>query len=183
MATRFPVRRLTPRERRRVEESVRGLPYYRSRLRIVAGHGLDQRGIHAASFVPHRRIVVDGSLLMRQRELRRILYHEIFHFVLFHLGNPLRQSYRALLRREWGEGARGELGWSAENAKRFVTAADLRRRSRRWREYCCESFCDAAAWFCLHERGRHEEWTLKPRFRERRRRWFSASDVLPRLQL
>jgi hypothetical protein len=183
MATRFPTRRLTPRERRRVEESVGKLPYYRPSLRILAGRGLDRRGIHAASFVPHRRIVVDGGLLARRRELRRILYHEIFHFVWTRLGNPLRRSYEGVLRREWREGARGELGWSAETAKLLLTASDVRRRSRRWREYCCESFCDAGAWFCLGENRAHEEWTLKPRFRERRRRWFSAADVLPRLQL
>jgi hypothetical protein len=183
MAQSFPTRRLKPAERRRVKDSVHRLPYYKGRLDIVAGHGLHRQGIHAASFVPRRRIVVDRRLLARRRELRRILYHEIFHFVWTRLGNPLRRAYAGLLRREWREGARGELGWSSEMAKRAVTAGDLRGGSRRWRDYCCESFCDSAAWFCLGGRPDHEEWTLKPRFRERRRRWFTAADVLPRLQL
>jgi len=183
MAPPFPTRSLTPAERRRVDDSVRTLPYYERRLKIVAGRGLDRRGLHAASFVPHRRIVVDPGLLARQRELRRILYHEIFHFVWTRLGNPLRRSYEDLLRREWREGARGELGWPAEQAKAALDPAEVRRRSRRWREYCCESFCDSAAWFCLRGRPDHREWTLRPRFCERRRRWFAASDVLPRLRL
>ena len=183
MEAKFPTRGLTADEQRRVEDSVRRLPYFRSRLRILAGHGLDGHGLHAASFVPRRRIVLDRRLLRRQGELRRILYHEIFHFVWTRLGNPLRLSYEELLRRERDEGARGELGWSAEQVKLALAAADVRRRSRRWREYCCESFCDAAAWFCLSGRPGHEEGTLKPRFRERRARWFQASDVLPRLQL
>ncbi len=183
MEARFPTRRLTAEERRRVEESVRPLPYFRARLRILAGHGLDGQGLHAASFLPRGHIVLDRRLLRRQRELRRILYHEIFHFVWTRLGNPLRLSYERLVRREWREGARGELGWSAEQVKVALAAADVRRRSRRWREYCCESFCDAAAWYCLSGRPGHEEWTLKPRFRERRARWFQASDVLPRLRL
>ena len=114
---------------------------------------------------------------------RSILYHEIFHFVWARLGNPLRQSYEELLRREWDEGARGEMGWSAEARKLALTPARVRRRTRQWSGYVCESFCDSAAWFCLPGRHTHEEWTLKPRFRRRRRRWFLAADVLPRLHL
>ena len=161
---------------------MRRLPYYRPRLRISAGQGLEERGLHAAAFVPRRHIVVAGGLLARSAELRRILYHEIFHFVWTRLGNPLRLSYEEVLRRERCEGARGELGWSAEQGKSALSAADVRGRSRRWREYVCESFCDSAAWFCLDGRPHHEEWTLRPRFRRRRRHWFSTSDVLPRLQ-
>jgi hypothetical protein len=183
MDPRFPTRRLKTRERSLVDEMLQSLPYFRPRLRIEAGDGLDHRGLHAASFLPRRRIVVDQRLLERQRELRRILYHEIFHFVWTRLGNPLRLSYERLLRREWRDGARGELGWSAERHKEALLDSDVRRRTRRWREYCCESFCDSAAWFCLRGRPVHAEWTLKPRFRERRGRWFQASDVLPRLQL
>jgi hypothetical protein len=183
MQTQFPSRRLTRSERRQVIEVLGALPYVRKGLRIEAGDGLHRRGLHAATFVPRRHIVVDRALLKKQRELRRILYHELFHLVWSRLGNPLRRSYEELLRREWRESARGELGWSAERVKRGLKAADVRRRVRRWREYCCESFCDSAAWFCLRGRQEHEEWTLRPRFRERRRRWFAASDVLPRLRL
>ncbi|MBI3693770.1 MAG: hypothetical protein HY238_02865 [Acidobacteria bacterium] len=99
------------------------------------------------------------------------------------LGNPLRQSYEELLRREFAEGARGELGWSAEGSKSALSAAQVRRRSRQWLDYASESFCDSAAWFCLPGGRPHREWTLRPRFRQRRRRWFLAADILPRLQL
>ena len=181
--TRSELRHLTPSERRRVNHWLDRLPYYRSRLRIVVGNGLDRRGMHAASFLPQRHIVLDEDLVTKHRELARILYHEIFHFVWARLGNPLRQSYEDLLVREWSEGARGELGWSAEQRKVALAGDEVRRRSRQWSDYVCESFCDSAAWFCLERRREHLEWTLKPRFRQRRRRWFLASDVLPRLQL
>jgi len=175
--------RLTAEERQRVNRWLARLPYYRQGVRVVAGEGL--KDMHAASFVPQRRIVLDRRLLRRQRELARILYHEIFHFVWFRLGNPLRQSYGRLLRREWAEGARGELGWSAEGRKRVLRRGPARFRGRRWAEYVCESFCDSAAWFVLDAGGRaeHEEWTLKPRFRQRRAQWFRTSDLLPRLRL
>ncbi len=166
-----------------MNQTLERLPYYRPLLRILAGDGLDRRGMHAASFLPQRHIVLDRDLLDDRRELARILYHEIFHFVWARLGNPLRQSYEEILRREWTEGARGELGWSAEQRKLALARLDVRRRARSWLEYVCESFCDSAAWFCLEGRPAHQEWTLKPRFRQRRRRWFQASDVLPRLRL
>lgn len=202
MAARAPkgLQPLSPAERARVELWLRRLPYYRPLLRIFVGDGLGEKGrqllvgvrgpasrMHAASFVPHRRVVLDRSLLRNrrknQRELARILYHEVFHFVWARLGNPLRQSYEGLLRREWEECARGELGWSAEMRKLTLTRRQVRNRERAWSEYVCESFCDSAAWFCLAGPHRHPEWTLKPRFRERRRRWFLAADVLPRLRL
>jgi hypothetical protein len=183
MGTEIATRRLTAEERRIVRGVLGALPYLRQGLRIEAGEGLGRRGLHAATFVPRQRIVVDRALLKKQRELRRILYHELFHLVWTRLGNPLRRSYDELLRREWREGARGELGWSAERVKLELRAADVRRQTQRWRDYCCESFCDSAAWFCLRGRSGHAEWTLRPRFRERRRRWFTASDVLPRLTL
>lgn len=191
------LRPLTAAERARVNRWLERLPYYRPLLRIRVGKGLAEKGrrltagasgadssMHAASFVPRRQIVIDQPLLERPRELARILYHEVFHFVWARLGNPLRQSYEEMLRREWAEGARGELGWSAEMRKlALAEGKPWAARGRRWADYVCESFCDSAAWFCLSGRGRHEEWTLKPRFRQRRRRWFLAADILPRLQL
>ena len=52
---------------------------------------------------------------------------------------------------------------------------------RRWREYLCESFCDTAAWL-YSGLPSHEEFTLAPRFRRPRARWFadrfSASRLL-----
>jgi hypothetical protein len=43
------------------------------------------------------------------------------------------------------ERARGEAGWSAEWRKAALSDADRRHRTRRWREYACEAFCDSAA--------------------------------------
>src|ERR1035441_9078694 len=55
--------------------------------------------------------------------------------------------------------AGGELSVSAEWRKRALRAADIDGRTRRWREYCCESFCDTAAWL-YSARELHEEFTL-----------------------
>jgi hypothetical protein len=79
-----------------------------------------------------------------------------------------------VLAAELRAGARGELGWSAEWRKRALAPADLAARTRRWREYCCESFCDTAAWLFAGLPG-HSEFTLAGRWRERRRRWFLES--------
>jgi hypothetical protein len=48
------------------------------------------------------------------------------------------------------------------------------RTGRAWRDYVCESFCDTAAWLYSGVR-RHPEFTLAPRFRERRAAWFEAA--------
>jgi hypothetical protein len=97
--------------------------------------------------------------------------HELFHFAWLRAGNPTRLGYEAVLRAEQAAGARGELGWSAEWRKSGLRAGDLESRSRRWREYCCESFCDTAAWLYSGV-ARHTEFTLAPRFHARRRAWF-----------
>jgi hypothetical protein len=126
--------------------------------------------VHAASFIRKRRIVLDRGLALQPRELSRILIHELFHFVWLRLGNGGRASWEELLKGEFRRRARGELGWSAERVKRSLTPADVERRSRRWRDYCCESFCDSAA----HVFGRihrHPEMTLHTVFRRARRRW------------
>ncbi len=118
-----------------------------------------------------RDIVLEAGLISRPRELRRIFLHELFHFVWLRAGNGMRRSFEVLLARELEQGARGELGWSAEQRKRSLSQADPRRRTRRWREYACESFCDSAA--CIYSgSARHSEYTLAARFRERRRVWF-----------
>jgi hypothetical protein len=136
----------------------------------------DRHGpVHAGSFLRERRIAVDCT----RAEIPRIFVHELFHFVWLRAGNPVRLSYERLLLAEHSAGARGELGWSAEWRKERLTAlAKHPRRSdpdRPWREYCCESFCDTAAW--LFGGGgarwaRHREFTLAARFRGRRRTWF-----------
>ena len=140
-------------------------------IRIEKASGLrDRRGsVHAGSFLRERRIAFDCS----RAEFPRIFVHEVFHFVWLRAGNPLRGSWGALLESELAVHARGELGWSAEWRKERLRATDISRRTRRWREYCCESFCDTAAWLYSGTR-RHTEFTLKSRFREGRRAWFAA---------
>jgi hypothetical protein len=131
---------------------------------------VDRHGpVHAGSFLRERRIALNCT----RAELPRILVHEVAHFVWLRLGNPARRSYEALVRGEIAAHTRGELGWSAEWRKRALTAEDIAGRSRRWREYCCESFCDSAAWRWAGV-VRHEEFTLASRRRESRRAWFAA---------
>lgn len=136
---------------------------------IERAHGLSSRGqaVHAGSFLRKRRIAFDCT----RAEFPRIFVHELFHFTWLRAGNPARFAWERLMHDELEAGAGGELGWSAEWRKRALDAGDRRRRSRRWREYCCESFCDTAAW--LYSGGpRHPEFTLAARFRAARRTWF-----------
>jgi hypothetical protein len=128
--------------------------------------------VHAATFLREGRIILDSALTRRPGELRRIFVHELFHFVWWKLGNARRKSWEALLAGEMARGARGELGWSAEVRKEKLTARDMENRTRAWREYCCESFCDSGASNVLETRN-HDEFTLAERFREKRRKWLS----------
>lgn len=143
----------------------------------------DARGaVHSGTFLHERRMVIDAALKRRPRELARIFVHELFHFAWVRLGNPRRRSWEGLLARELGEGAGGELGWSAEWRKDALAPHHRRARTRRWREYCCESFCDTAA-YLFAGAGRHAEFTLDARFRAARRRWFAASGVTKRISI
>ncbi|MGA3027400.1 MAG: hypothetical protein ABSF98_21795 [Bryobacteraceae bacterium] len=126
--------------------------------------------VHAATFIRQRRIVLDRALLRRRGELGRILVHELFHFVWVRLSNAQRDGYGAALADELEARARGELGWSAQMRKGMLAS----RAGRAWREYVCESFCDTAAWLYSGVK-RHQEFTLAPRFRERRAAWFEAA--------
>ena len=129
----------------------------------------DGRGeAHAGSFLRHRRMVIACS----RAEFPRVFVHEWFHFAWLRAGNPLRRDFEALLAAEYRAGARGELGWSAEWRKNALSGAEVRRRARRWREYCCESFCDTGAWLYAGV-ARHAEFTLAARFRGRRQAWFA----------
>jgi hypothetical protein len=136
--------------------------------------------VHAGTFLRRREVVLDAALLRSPRELARILVHEIFHFVWVRLGNRTRRSYEDLLREEIRRGAKGELGWSAERRKRVLRRRDMEGRTRCWREYACESFCDTAAWLFGGAR-RHAEFTLPPGFRRRRRAWFCHAEGLERI--
>ncbi len=128
----------------------------------------DRRGpVDAGAFLHQRRIAFNCPA----REIERIFAHELFHFAWWRAGNPARRSFERLIEDEWKAGARGELGWSSQWRKDALRAADVRRRSRRWREYCAESFCDTAAWL-YGGVGRHPAFTLEARFRPSRRAWF-----------
>jgi len=125
--------------------------------------------IHGASDLRKRKIVLDSDLIRDRGELARIFLHELYHFVWVRLGNYSRWSYEALVQAQLR--ARGELGWSAESLKAGIADADVEQRTRRWRDYVCESFCDTGAWMHSAKRA-HPEWTLARSYRERRRRWF-----------
>jgi hypothetical protein len=141
-------------------------------IRIVEAAGLrDRHGpVHAGSFVRERRIACNCSA----REFPRVLCHELFHFVWVRAGNTVRRNYETVLAGEWRAGACGELGWSSEWRRERLTAADVASRSRRWRDYCCESFCDTAAWLYCGRR-RHPEFTLAEGLRLERGRWFAET--------
>jgi len=143
----------------------------RRRLYSNRPHG---QPVYAGSFIRKREIVLDRELERQPKELSRILVHELFHFAWVRLGNPARHSYERLVRQEWKQHARGELGWSAESRKRVLSGGALPLAgSPPWREYICESFCDTAAWLYsgVH---RHPEYTLAARHRNRRAEWFAA---------
>jgi hypothetical protein len=139
---------------------------YRADLRDTAGNPA-----HAATFIRRREIVLDPSLKSRPREYRRILLHEYFHFAWVRLGNQRRLAWEAYLESEWNSGGRGEAGWSAEWRKQNLSTGDVVQRSRHWREYCCESFCDTAAWLTG---AIDSEVTLAETRRLSRRSWFEA---------
>lgn len=140
-----------------------------SRGKIVTGRGTP---VHAATFIRQRLIVLDAGLLESDAELRRIVLHELFHFVWVRLGNPVRRSFEQLLAGQ--RSSRGELGWSSEYRKQELTPRDVRLRSRKWRKYCCESFCDTAAYLYARSR-RHAEFTLPERQRRKRIDWFGKN--------
>ncbi len=109
--------------------------------------------------------MLDHELLVSGSEHLRVLLHELFHFLWVRLGNQRRIAWESVLVREWAAGARGEAGWSAEWRKEALKDSDVRGRTRKWREYCCESFCDTGAWV-LGGSGR--EVTLAKENRRRR---------------
>ena len=160
-------------ESRRLKTILKRLPPLTGApIRIEKAPGLrDCRGpVHAGSFLRQRRIALNCT----RAEFPRIFVHELFHFVWLRAGNPRRRSWESLLKRELAAHARGELGWSAEWRKNALRAGDIAGRTRRWREYCCESFCDTAAWLYSGVR-RHPEFALAAQFRAPRRDWFGKA--------
>ena len=131
---------------------------------------------HAATYLRQRRMVIEEALMADPEDFARIFVHELFHFVWLRLGNAKRKSYERLLAGELQRSAVGELGWSAEWRKAKLGRRDRIVRTRRWREYCCESFCDTAAWLYAGVEW-HEEFTLARRLRAARRNWFAYNGL------
>jgi hypothetical protein len=127
----------------------------------------------AATSIPRRLILIDSQTLRAPGDFERILVHEIFHFAWRRLSNQTRWSWEDLLRSELRARATGELGWSAEWRKDKLDRMDRAPSAPTpaWRRYACESFCDSAAWLFSGLRD-HDEYTLAPRFRRLRARWF-----------
>ena len=144
-----------------------------SRGELLSGGGTG-REVHAGSFLRRRVIVLDSELKCHPVDLERILLHEIWHFAWLRLGNARRRSWEECLLEEMRLGAAGELGWSAQWRKEALRNADRRLRTRRWREYACESFCDTGAWL-LGSARRHGEFTLARALRAKRRKWFQEA--------
>jgi hypothetical protein len=147
-------------------------------LRVRGGKLVPQGvAVHAATYLRERRVVLDRALRRRPRDLHRIFIHELLHFAWWKLGNPRRLAWETLLAGEIRRRARGELGWSAEIRKKSLTAGDIAVRTRTWREYCCESFCDTGA-SILFRGKKHDEFTLAARFRKKRESWFVWRDII-----
>lgn len=148
---------------------------YRPRLTAWKGQLLSKShkgdAVYAGCFLRQRRMVLDDGMLRTPRVLERIFVHEVFHFVWSRLGQPLRDSWHQVIDAEIVRGANGELGWSAESMKLNVSEDDRKTRSRRWKDYVCESFCDTAGWY-FGSAKRYAEMTLGPDQRALRRLWF-----------
>ena len=133
---------------------------------LAPGLLVGETKVDASAYLRERRVVLDAGLSHSERQ--RVTVHELFHFVWWRLGNPTRLAWEALVA---VERSRGEAGWSAEWRKEKLSAADRRNRTRRWREYICEAFCDSAA--AIY--GSRAQVTLAPRFLAQRRAWFVAT--------
>jgi hypothetical protein len=130
--------------------------------------------VHAASFIRERKIILETRLLQKPRLLRLILVHELGHFVWARLGTRLRTEFEALIAAECAARARGEMGESAGVAKGCISSEDIEARTKRWREYVCESFCDTIA-LLYSGVSRSRFHTLGGRWRARREAWFRTA--------
>jgi hypothetical protein len=124
------------------------LSYSRSpravRGKLISG-GTVGRELDGASFIRQRRIVLANDLSTAENQ--RVLLHELFHFAWVRLSNRQRRSYELLLRAEIARGVQGELSWPSFQAKGQLRPQDLDSRSKTWRGYACESFCDTCSWY------------------------------------
>ncbi len=137
---------------------------------------------HAATFLSERRMVFEEALMADADDFARVFTHELFHFAWLRLGNGKRRAYERVVGQEIRERVRGELGWSAEWRKKGLTERDRAARTRRWREYCCESFCDTAAWRYAGVK-RHKEFTLLAAARVKRAGWFADAGLDARVAI
>ena len=140
---------------------------YRGGLRDTAGNEA-----HAATYIRQRLIVLQDELRHDRAEHSRILAHELFHFAWVRLGNTSRLNWEDLLTRECRIRVRGEAGWSAEWRKLRLSADAIANRTRAWREYCCEAFCDTGG---LIHTGVDTECTLAKNHLRRRLAWFHGN--------
>ncbi len=137
----------------------------------LAPEGAGAHSVSGAANIRARQILLESALFDQPAELRRILVHELFHFVWVRLPNQVRREYEEIVRREIEGRARGELGWSAEQRKFALSQPDSANRTRKWRDYICESFCDTAGWW-FGSLENHPEFTLARRHRTRRADWY-----------
>lgn len=133
----------------------------------IPGHPAGGEAL-AGTSIRDRKIYLNAELLCDGDEFTRILMHELMHFAWVRLGNPARRSWEQVIQVDRSP---GELGWSAEWRKRALSPEDRGQRTRRWRQYACESFCDAGA-FLYSGITRHDEFTLAAGDRNRRVHWF-----------
>lgn len=127
--------------------------------------------VYAASFIRHRRIVLENGLISNPKTLRFIFVHELFHFAWVRLGNRRRDEYSCLLADELACNARGELGESSAVKKsEFLAGRELSRQRKTWRDYVCESFCDSAG--SIFTGPVHKGRNLGKAWTARRREWF-----------
>ncbi|MBM3775182.1 MAG: hypothetical protein FJW37_08470 [Acidobacteria bacterium] len=179
-----PVGRYSRTAAARIAELARRLPEIEGAPIAVSFRNSQEIGgtAHAGALLTERRIVFERALARDQPEFARIFVHELFHFAWLRLGNVRRRAWERLLTQEIARGVRGELGWSSEWRKRELESSDVRARTRRWRAYCCESFCDSAAWL-FSGLKRHPEFTLAAQPRKRRRQWFERSGASARIPI
>jgi len=144
------------------------------RGRLVSVSAASGSPVYAAAFVRERKIILEAALLSKPRAFRLIVVHELFHFVWPRLSNKLRKEFGGILSGEWQNGARGELGESSDVKKKLFLQTAASETSPAWRDYVCESFCDTAAWLYsgVDDAG---IFTLRKRWRERRKAWFEAA--------
>jgi hypothetical protein len=143
------------------------------RGKLLSGSPDRGHAVHAASFLLERQIVLERRLLSQADELRLILTHELFHFVWRKLSNNRRAEYESLIRREHRDRARGELGESSSVAQEALTDDDWAFRSKRWKDYVCESFCDTAAWLYAGVTS-SEHFRLANKWKNVRVRWLAS---------